>query len=62
MTLWDTYLKIFVGLYFKTPVPIQPMKAIGASAIANPGAVSNGMVWGSGLFSAAVSDAIICCL
>lgn len=26
-------LKIFVGLYFKTPVPIQPMKAIGAAAI-----------------------------
>lgn len=45
-------LKIFVGLYFKTPVPIQPMKAIGASAIANPGTVSPGMIWGSGLFSA----------
>lgn len=45
-------LKIFVGLYFKTPVPIQPMKAIGAAAIANPGGVSNVMVWGSGLFSA----------
>jgi MFS superfamily sulfate permease-like transporter len=44
-------LKIFVGLYFKTPVPIQPMKAIGAAAIANPGGVSNVMVWGSGLFS-----------
>jgi len=47
-------LKIFVGLYFKTPVPIQPMKAIGAAAIANPGGVSNVMVWGSGLFSAVV--------
>jgi len=45
-------LKIFVGLYFKTPVPIQPMKAIGAAAIANPGGISNVMVWGSGLFSA----------
>lgn len=45
-------LKIFVGLYFKTPVPIQPMKAIGAAAIANPGTISNAMVWGSGLFSA----------
>jgi hypothetical protein len=41
-------LKIFVGLYFKTPVPIQPMKAIGASAIANPGTISPGMIWGSG--------------
>lgn len=24
--------KIFVGLYFKTPIPIQPMKAIGGMA------------------------------
>ena len=47
-------LKIFVGLYFKTPVPIQPMKAIGASAIANPGSVTQGMIWGSGLFSAGI--------
>ncbi len=46
--------KIFVGLYFKTPVPIQPMKVIGASAIANPGTISPGMVWGSGLFTAII--------
>ncbi|OGN91194.1 MAG: sulfate transporter [Chloroflexi bacterium RBG_13_48_17] len=45
-------LKIFVGLYFKTPVPIQPMKAIGAAAIANPENISPGMIWGSGLFTA----------
>ena len=47
-------LKIFVGLYFKTPVPIQPMKAIGAAAISNPGTVTQGMIWGSGIFSAFV--------
>ena len=47
-------LKIFVGLYFKTPVPIQPMKAIGAAAISNPGSVTPGMIWGSGIFSAVV--------
>lgn len=47
-------LKIYVGLYFKTPVPIQPMKAIGASAIANPQSISAGMIWGSGLFSALI--------
>ena len=47
-------LKIFVGLYFKTPVPIQPMKAIGAAAISNPGTITQGMVWGSGLFSAVI--------
>ncbi|MBI2863029.1 MAG: sulfate transporter [Chloroflexi bacterium] len=44
--------KIFVGAYFKTPVPIQPMKAIGGAAIANPATISHGMVWGSGLFTA----------
>jgi len=47
-------LKIFVGLYFKTPVPIQPMKAIGAAAIANPNTVTPGMIYGSGIFSAIV--------
>src|SRR3972149_2410368 len=38
--------KIFVGLYFRTPVPIQPMKAIGHS-----GAITHGMIWGSGIFT-----------
>ncbi len=31
--------KIFVGLYFETPVPIQPMKAIGGMAIAHAGTI-----------------------
>ncbi len=44
--------KIFVGLYFKTPMPVQPMKAIGGYAIANPSAVTHGMIWGSGVFTA----------
>ncbi len=44
--------KIYVGLMFKTPFPVQPMKAIGASAIANPAAISHGMIWGSGIFTA----------
>ncbi len=43
--------KIFVGLYFKTPVPVQPMKAIGGMAIAHPEAVTHGMVWGAGIFT-----------
>ena len=47
-------LKIFVGLYFKTPIPIQPMKAIGAAAISNPSSISPGMIWGSGIFSAII--------
>jgi MFS superfamily sulfate permease-like transporter len=43
--------KIFVGLYFRTPVPIQPMKAIGGMAIAHPQAITHGMIWGSGIFT-----------
>jgi len=43
--------KIFAGLYFRTPVPIQPMKAIGGMAIAHPGAITHGMIWGSGIFT-----------
>ena len=45
--------KIWVGLYFKTPVSVQPMKAIGGAAIAHPETVTHGMIWGSGLFTAA---------
>ena len=43
--------KIFVGLYFKTPIPIQPMKAIGGMAIAHAGTITPGMIWGSGIFT-----------
>jgi len=43
--------KIFAGLYFRTPVPIQPMKAIGGMAIAHSGAISHGMIWGAGIFT-----------
>lgn len=42
---------IFVGLYFKTPIPIQPMKAIGGMAIAHAGAITPGMIWGAGIFT-----------
>lgn len=43
--------KIFVGLYFRTPLPIQPMKAIGTAAISHPGTISPGAIWASGLFT-----------
>ena len=39
--------KIAAGLYYKTPVPIQPMKAIGAAAIV--GGISPPALYGSGL-------------
>jgi hypothetical protein len=44
--------KIFVGQYFKTPFPVQPMKAIGGMAIAHPETITQGMIWGSGIFTA----------
>jgi len=43
--------KIFAGLYFRTPVPIQPMKAIGTAAITHPGTIAQGSIWASGLFT-----------
>jgi MFS superfamily sulfate permease-like transporter len=44
--------KIFVGQYFKTPFPVQPMKAIGGMAITHPESITHGMIWGSGIFTA----------
>jgi len=43
--------KIFAGLYFKTPMPVQPMKAIGGMAIAHPETITQGMIWGAGIFT-----------
>ncbi len=43
--------KVAVGLYFKTPVPIQPMKAIGTAAISHPQTITPGAIWASGLFT-----------
>jgi len=45
--------KIAAGLYFKTPVPIQPMKAIGTAAITHAATISPGAIWASGLFTGA---------
>ncbi len=38
---------IVAGIYYRTPIPIQPMKAIGAAAIA--GGVSPSVLYGAGL-------------
>jgi MFS superfamily sulfate permease-like transporter len=43
--------KIIAGLYFKTPIPIQPMKAIGTAAISHAGALTAGSIWAAGLFT-----------
>lgn len=42
---------IFVGMRFKTPIPIQPMKAIGGAAIAHASTITPAMIWGSGIFT-----------
>jgi len=44
-------LLIGAGLFYRTPIPIQPMKAIGGAAIAQAAAITPGMVWGSGIFT-----------
>ena len=43
--------KVVAGLYFRTPMPIQPMKAIGTVAISQAGAITPGAIWASGLFT-----------
>ncbi|MGE5370858.1 MAG: putative sulfate/molybdate transporter [Solirubrobacterales bacterium] len=44
-------MMIACGLYYRTPVPVEPMKAIGAAAITHTSAVTAGAVWGAGLFT-----------
>jgi predicted benzoate:H+ symporter BenE len=46
--------KIAVGLIYRTPMPVQPMKAIGGAAIGKAGAITPGMVYGSGLVTAGI--------
>ncbi|HEY3357663.1 MAG TPA: putative sulfate/molybdate transporter [Polyangia bacterium] len=43
--------QILVGLFYRTPIPVQPMKAIAGAAIASGGAVSPAMLCGAGLFT-----------
>ncbi len=42
---------IGAGLYYRTPIPVQPMKAIGSAAITQAAAITPGMVWGAGIFT-----------
>jgi predicted benzoate:H+ symporter BenE len=44
--------QIAAGFYYRTPIPIQPMKAIGSSAITHAASITPGMVIGSGLATA----------
>lgn len=42
------------GLYFRTPVPVQPMKAIATAAINHPATVTAGAISAANLFTAAL--------
>ncbi|MHB8990164.1 MAG: putative sulfate/molybdate transporter [Chloroflexota bacterium] len=46
--------KVAVGLFYRTPMPVQPMKAIGGAAIGQAGAITPAMVYGAGLVTAAI--------
>ncbi len=41
---------IIVGWFFKTPIPVQPMKAIGTAAITHASKITPGVVWGLDFF------------
>lgn len=44
-------LQIIIGSYFRTPMSVQPMKAIGGMAIAHAATITPGMIWGAGIFT-----------
>lgn len=53
--LWSFGLaKVAAGLIYKTPIPIQPMKAIGAASVARSTEFIPATVWGAGLFTGLV--------
>lgn len=43
------------GFYFRTPMSVQPMKAIGTTAITHPEAISPGILWAAGLVTGALA-------
>ena len=44
-------LLIVAGLVYRTPMPVQPMKAIGGAVIAGGVGITTGMIWVAGLFT-----------
>jgi MFS superfamily sulfate permease-like transporter len=42
---------ILGGVWFRTPVPVQPMKAIASAAIGHPAAMGAPAVWAAGFFT-----------
>jgi len=50
LSMFGVFL-IVSGFYYKTPMPVQPMKAIGGAAITQTALITPGAVWGAGLFT-----------
>lgn len=44
-------LMVVAGLWFRTPMPVQPMKAIAAIAVSQPALATPGAIWAGGLFT-----------
>lgn len=42
---------IIFGWYYKTPIPVQPMKAIGTLAVAKAAIITPAVIWGAGIFT-----------
>jgi hypothetical protein len=43
--------QVAVGLWYRTPLAVQPMKAIGSAAVAQPAVVTAGAIQAAGLFT-----------
>lgn len=46
--------QVAVGLYYRTPLAVQPMKAIASAAVSQPGLVTAGAIQVAGLFTGAL--------
>ena len=46
--------QVAVGLYYRTPLAVQPMKAIGSAAVSQPGLVTAGAVQAAGFVTGAL--------
>jgi SulP family sulfate permease len=45
---------IIAGVYYRLPVPVQPLKAVGAIAIASPGLITESVIGASGIIFGAI--------
>jgi SulP family sulfate permease len=45
---------LFTGFYYRLPIPVQPLKAVGAIAIASPGLITESVIGASGIIFGAI--------